>query len=135
MKSFRLVTSSLSAAVILLPAWTVADSSVQTEVAASRLVATAHVTIKIIIPQSLYLSVGGDELGAAGAHAVSAMSSNGPAATLTATALRPANDVHGNVILSAAARRVIALEAACRAGDVHVVGGGNGRVFCTASSP
>jgi hypothetical protein len=102
--------------------------------AATRLVATAHVTIKIIIPQSLYLSVGSDGRGGAGAQTVSVMS-NGHYAALTATLLRPTNEVHSNVILSAAARKIIAQDAACRAGDVQVTGGGNGRVICTASSP
>jgi hypothetical protein len=93
-KSFRFVSSSLGAAVIFLPAWTVADSSVHSGLAATHLVATAHVTIRIVIPQSLSLSVGSDERGAAGARTVSVM------------------------------RKVIAQDAVCRAGEAQGGGNG-----------
>jgi len=104
-KSFRLVRSTFGAAVIFLPAWTVADSSAHGGLAATHLVATAHVTLRIVIPQSLSLSVGRDALGAAGARTVSVM------------------------------RKVITQEAVCRTGDALGAGGGNGRAVCTASSP
>ncbi len=126
MKSVRLVIRSLSPAVILLPFLASADSSVQTGATGARLTATAHVNIKIVIPQALYLAVGGGARPIGGARMVSVMS-NTHNATVGSTQ-GSSSESRGKVILSAAAGKIIAQEAACREA-------GTLRVVCTASSP
>jgi hypothetical protein len=130
--------SLMSCAAMVLPFLAAADSHIQTAASSAALRATAHVEFKIIIPKVLYLQVG--DSGPV------AIMSNGRNVSLTATVRAPAaNPAHGNVILSAAARKVIAQDAECTPGDLHpaaaAVGVHSGvaidasRVVCTASMP
>jgi hypothetical protein len=101
--------------------------------------APAHVNFKIIIPRVLSLRVADAETAAVDTAAVNmvAVMSNNHNVALTATTTRsPAGSVAGNVILSAAARKTIAQDAACTgptgAGGMAVP---TGRIICTASMP
>ena len=110
----------VSTAALLLPLMTMAESHLHTGTGAA-LVATAHMNFKIVIPQVLSLQVG--DMGPV------AVMSNGRTLALTATARAPsAKPAPGNVILSAAARKVIAQDAVCAST-------GAGPVLCTASLP
>jgi len=110
-----------STAALLLPLMALAESHFEAGTGAA-LVATAHLNFKIVIPPVLYLQVGD--------HDPVAIMSNGRTVALTATARAPsANPAHGNVILSAAARKVIEQQAVCAASASA------SPVLCTASLP
>lgn len=126
----------MSAAALLLPLTAATDSHIQTGAPSAAVDATAHVNFKIIVPQVLYVRTAGAE--------TMAILSNSRNVTLTATvrnsavtANQPtsADAVRGNVILSAAARKVIAQDAACRPGGPHPPLAVAGQVVCTASMP
>ena len=126
MKPVRLILSSLSSAIVLSPFLASADSSVQSGAKGARLTATAHVNIKIVIPPALSLAVRGGDRPGAGIPSVSVLS-NMHNASLGSTQ-GASSDTRGRVILSAAAGRIIAQDAACRSTDTLPV-------VCTASSP
>jgi len=110
-----------STAALLLPLMALAESHLQSGTGAA-LIATAHVNFKIVIPKVLSIQVGDS-------GPVTVMS-NGRTVALTATVRAPsANPAHGNVILSAAARKVMAQDAVC------APSGGASPVLCTASLP
>ena len=131
-------------AALLLPSMVGADSRVQTGAPSAPLRATAHVNFKIIIPKVLYLQVGNENDRAVGAETVAIMS-NSHNVTLNATVRTPDSPAHGNVILSAAARKVIAQDAPCalglsRAAAAPEEARGAGKVsthqvVCTVSMP
>ena len=130
----------IGSAALLLPWAAVPESRVDTAAANSALQATARVNFKIVIPQVLYLNVGG-----AAADTVAIMS-NSRNVWLTAT-VRPsddrgsrtrasavANDGRGTVILSAAGGKVIAQNTLCTAGETRPARGLS-HVICTVSMP
>ena len=131
---------------LLPPTLVEAESRIQTGAANATLNATAHVNFKIVIPQVLYLHVDGGTAGAAGAQTVAVMS-NGRNVTLNATLRTPDSNVpaRGNLILSAAARKIIAQDARCMPplapvaappAGVHGPGNiGTRQVICTVSMP
>ena len=108
-----------------------AESHLQTKAAGTASVATVRVNFKIVIPTILYMHVGNASDRALGAETVAIMSNNRNV-TLNATVRAPDSDVHahGNVILSASARKLIAQDALCTVGDAHAH-----RVVCTVSMP
>jgi len=134
-----------------------ADSHIQTAAPNSPLSATAHLDFKIIIPQVLSLRVAGSNDRALGAQTVAVMS-NSRNVTLHATIGGPgilaggnvsdgvaarsktgASAGGGNIILSAAGRRIIAQDALCEAArsrpgaaDRDPV---NAPLLCTVSMP
>lgn len=122
----RTARAVLGSAALLLPLFAEPESHLQSQASGGAAIrATAHVDFKIIIPRVLYLDVGGTERVAgatgaggadrvAGAQPVSIMS-NSHNVTL-ATSVRTSDDPHGNLILSAAARKIIAQDAACTLG-------------------
>jgi hypothetical protein len=134
-----------STAALLLPLMAMPESHLQTG-AGSAVVATAHLNFKIVIPQVLSLQVGGESEAAAGARTVAIMS-NGRTVTLQSTIAASGDDrptAHGNLILNAGARRVIAQDAQCapqpiQAGAVTAVTDKSVKVgtqqVCTASMP
>jgi len=148
----------VTAAALLLPFLAAGESHVQMGAPGAALRATAHLNFKIIIPKVLYLNAGGGNDRVAGVQTVAIMS-NSRNVTLAATvhtsdddrsaaaAKQPQSDdeIRGNVILSAAAHRVIAQDAACRLGlappasnfaDSHgSAAHDTRRVVCTASMP
>lgn len=140
-----LVAAGVTAA-LLLPLMVAADSRIQTGGARTALSATAHVNFKIVIPTVLYLNVGSGSDRTADTDTVAIMS-NGRHVTLNA-ALRAHDSTvpaRGSVILSAAARGVIAQDARCtplptpaataQANTRDPVLAGTHQVICTASMP
>jgi hypothetical protein len=103
------------AAVLLLPSMAATESRVQTAVPDAPLAATAHVNFKIVIPTVLSLEVGTGGDHTLGAETV-AIVSNSHNVTLNATVRTPDSPAHGNVILSAALRKIIAQDAQCSLG-------------------
>lgn len=132
-----------TAAALLLPFLAAADSHLQTGASGGALRATAHLDFKIIIPQVLSMDVANGEDRVAGAKTV-AIFSNSRNVTLAASA-RASDQARGNVILSAAARKVIRQNAACTlaftrlAAPLQIAAAGAQadahRVVCTASMP
>jgi hypothetical protein len=124
-------TGSMSIAALLLPSVVTAESHIQTKAASTALAAPARVNFKIVIPTTLSMHVGNASDRVAGAQTVAIMS-NSRNVTLSATVRTPDADAlaHGNVILSAAARKVIAQDAPCAPGDARAR-----RVVCTVSMP
>ena len=122
-------------AALLLPPAAAPDSHLQTQAGSAASSAAAHVNFKIIIPPVLYLHVASASEGTADPRTVSVMSTNHNV-TLTATTRTPASSTTTNLILSAAARKIIAQETVCvpSANAHRNVGLGN-RVICTASIP
>lgn len=123
----------MSAGAALLPLLAAADSQVQTAATRAALSATAHINFKIVIPQVLYLHMGGESAGAAGARTVAIMS-NGRTVTLQSSTWTSGDDrsaAHGNLILNAGARRIIAQDAQCAPKNVMV----STQDICTASMP
>ena len=128
----------IGSAALLLPWAAVPESRVESAAANAALQASAHVNFKIVIPQVLYLHVGG-----AAADTVAVMS-NSRNVWLTAT-VRPgeergarasaaANAGRGNVILSAAGGKVIAQNTLCTTGETRPARGMS-HVICTVSMP
>ena len=144
----------VGAAALLLPPTAAPDSHLQAQAGSAASSAAAHVNFKIIVPPVLYLHVASANEGAADPRV--AIMSNNHNVTLTATirtpddnaagapsgtrgdahTRTPANTVAGTFILSAAARKIIAQEAACTpSASAHPgMSHGNGLV-CTASIP
>ncbi len=107
----------MSSAALLLPISTGAESHLQMGAPGAALKATAHVDFKIIIPPVLYLDVSDHGVRVPGAQPVAIMS-NSRNVTLAATA-SSADTARGNIILSAAARKVIAQGAFCTLGPTR----------------
>jgi hypothetical protein len=126
----------MGAAALLLPVTAETESHIQTGAASAAVGATAHLNFRIIIPRVLYVRTAGAE--------TLAILSNSHNVTLTATVrssdttanqLTSADVVRNHVILSAAARKVIAQDAACAPGGLHPPPALAGQVVCTASMP
>ena len=124
----------MSAAALLLPVTAETESHIQTGAASAAVSATAHLNFRIIVPRVLSVRTTGAE--------TVAILSNSHNVTLTATvrssdptASQPAaaDVVRSHVILSAAARKVIAQDAACAPGGPPPAIAG--LVICTASMP
>jgi hypothetical protein len=138
----------LALAALLLPMMAAPESHIQGVAVNGAVRASAHVDFKIIIPRTLSLDVGPESHRGQGARMV-AITSNNRTVTLGATVHASDVDVSGtearrNVILSAAARKIIAQDAACTPGDAHPaaaaktlgsLAGSTGRVVCTVSTP
>jgi hypothetical protein len=130
------INGLMSSAALLVPMTAVPESRIQT---GTGLQATAHLNFKIVIPKVLYLHVAG--VNDRDAQTVAIMS-NSRNVWLTASVRTPQTQgtdaaAHGNVILSAAAHKVIAQNTACtlsepRAGDASA---GANQLICTASMP
>ncbi len=140
------INGLMGSAALLVPMMAVPESRIQAEGSGAGLQATAHLNFKIVIPKVLYLHVEGANDRDAQTVAVMSNSRN---VWLTATLRTPqgadaaagsaANSAtaHGNVMLSAAARKVIAQDTACtlsepRAGRAIP---GATQLVCTASMP
>jgi hypothetical protein len=124
----------------------VPESRIQSEGAGSGLQATAHLNFKIVIPKVLYLHVASANDSEAQTVAIMSNSRN---VWLTATLRTPqdadaaarsaANSAtaHGNVMLSAAARKIIAQNTACTSSEPRAGRNAQGAtgLVCTASMP
>ena len=125
----------LSSAALLLPVAAVPESRVQSEGASAPVQATAHVNFRIVIPKVLYLHVGA---GTDPDPETVAVMSNNRNVWLTATVRT--RDEHsraarGSVILSAAARNIIAQDTVCTAVDLRPAAVRASHLICTVSMP
>ena len=132
-------------ATLLVPSTAVPESRVGTGAPNAALSAAAHLNFKIIVPKVLYLRVGSAYERLLGAQTVAVMS-NGHNATLNAT-LRTLDlnaPARGNLILNAAARKVIAQDAHCTLGpggaaaaraESKSANAGAPQVVCTLTMP
>jgi hypothetical protein len=133
------INGLMGSAALLVPMMAVPESRIQTEGAGTGLQATAHLNFKIVIPKVLYLHVAG--ANDRDAHTVAIMS-NSRNVWLTSTLRTPephASDAaaHGTVILSAAARKIIAQDTACTLSEPRAgrAAAGATQLVCTASMP
>jgi hypothetical protein len=102
----------MTATSLLLPLWAAAESHLQAAPRSGKVFATAHVDTRIVIPKVLSVGLTGGEAQSPGAQRV-AIFSNSRNVTLSASGgSTPA--ASNNVILRAAAGKVIAREAACQ---------------------
>ena len=128
-----------SCAALLLPFLAAADSQVESGSARAALKATAHLDFKIVIPPVLSMDMADTLEVVRGAQTV-AIYTNSHNATLAAT-LAVSDQARGNIILSSAARKVIAQTVYCAPGAAVRAGGAEGSrrqgdgVICTASMP
>ncbi len=124
----------VSSAALLLPSLAATESQLQTGAAGTAIRAAAHVDFKIIIPSVLSLDVAGGAESIPGAHTVSIFSNSRNVAL--AASVGASDNARGNLILSAAARRIISQHAACTLGLVRPAGvADTSRVLCTVSMP
>jgi hypothetical protein len=127
-----------SCAALLLPFLAAADSRVEGSSAHAALKTTAHLDFKIVIPRVLSMDVADSLEDVRGTQTV-AIYTNSHNATLAATL--PASDqARGNIILSSAARKVIAQNVYCTPGTEAArtpagVRPPHDTVVCTASMP
>jgi hypothetical protein len=135
------INGLMGSAALLVPMMAVPESRIQTEGTGAGLQATAHLNFKIVIPKVLYLHV--TSANDRDAQTVAIMS-NSRNVWLTATLRTPpqtqGTDVaapHGNVILSAAARKIIAQDTACTLSEprANPASAGATQLVCTASMP
>ena len=125
----------MTATSLLLPFWAAAESHLQVDTVSEKASATAHVDFRIVIPKVLSLDVaGGDTLGS-GAQNIAIYSNNRTVTLAASTGRVPA--ARNGVILRAAARRVIAREAACQlpADATPSVALRTNGMICTVSMP
>jgi hypothetical protein len=102
----------ITATSLLLPLWAAAESHLQAAPQSGKVSATAHVDFRIVIPKVLSVGLAAGDSQSPGAQRV-AIFSNSRNVTLAASgSSTPA--ASNNVILRAAAGKVIAREAACR---------------------
>ena len=125
--------SLLGAAALTLPLMAFGESNLQTGTTA--LTATAHVDFRIVIPKVLSLGVAGGDTQVLGAQRVAIFSNSRTVTLAASSASMPA--ARDNVILSAAARKAISREAACRlpADAPSGVASNTGGMVCTVAMP
>jgi hypothetical protein len=125
----------MTATSLLLPLWAAAESHLLAAPESRKVSATAHVDFRIVIPKVLSLGVAGGDTQGPGAQKV-AIFSNGRNVTLTASpGSKPA--AGNNLMLSAAAGKVIAREAACQlpADAARGIAFKTNGMICTVSMP
>jgi hypothetical protein len=125
----------ITATSLLLPLWAAADSHLQAATASGKVSATAHVDFKIVIPKVLSIALADGDTEGSGAQKV-AIFSNSRNVTLAAS-IGSTPAARSNVILRAAAGKVIARDAACRlpADASSGVASKNTGMICTVSMP
>jgi hypothetical protein len=133
LQGLRAARPSLASAALLLPLLAAADSQVQTGAARATLRATAHLDFRIVIPRVLSLDLASGVESVRGAQTV-AIFTNSHNVTLAAT-VHASDEARGNIILNAAARKVIAQNAACMPGLSRAAAASASGVICTASMP
>lgn len=140
-KGFRTPRAAVAGcAALLLPLLAAADSRVESGPARSRLETQAHLDFKIVIPRVLSMDIADGPAEVRGAQTV-AIYTNSHNATLAATL--PVSDLAlGNIVLSSAARKVIAEHVGCAPGTAAAHPDApagprspRGNVICTASMP
>ena len=101
----------MAATALLLPLASGAESHLQAAGASAKVSAMARVDFRIVIPPVLSLDVPGGDNQGAGTQKVAIFSNNRNVALAASSGSKP---VAANVLLRAAAGRVIAREAACQ---------------------
>jgi hypothetical protein len=128
-----------SCAALLLPFLASADSQMEGSSAHAALKAEAHLDFKIVIPRVLSMDIDDSFEGVHGGQTV-AIYTNSHNATLAAT-LPVSEQARGNIILSSAARKVIAQNVYCAPGTAPYARvltkspPNHEPVVCTASMP
>jgi hypothetical protein len=122
----------IAATSLLLPLAVGAESQVQTGTPSGKVFAAARVDFRIVIPTVLSLGVAGGEGQEAGMQTVAIFSNSRNVALTASSGSKPAV---ANVILRAAARKVIAREAACRLPAEASRSPGSQTMICTVSMP
>jgi hypothetical protein len=120
---------------LLLPLWAGAESHLQGGPVSGKVSATAHVDFRILIPKVLSLGVAGGDTQGPGTQRVAIFSNSRNATLAASSGSMPA--ARNNVILRAAAGKVIAREAACQLptdASSRVSPKTNGMI-CTVSMP
>jgi hypothetical protein len=125
----------ITATSLLLPLWAAAESHLQAGTASGKVSATAHVDFKIVIPKVLSIDLAGGDTQGSGAQKVAIFSNSRNVTLAASTGSTPA--ARGNVILRAAAGKVIARDAACQlpADASSGVASKNSGMVCTVSMP
>jgi hypothetical protein len=109
----RAARVTLASSAAMLPFLAAADS--QLDVGRTSLRATAHVNFKVVIPTVLSLDMPNDAASGRDAPGISIFSNNHNV-TLSAT-MRSSEESRGTVVLSSAARKVIAQKIPCTPGS------------------
>lgn len=127
----------IGSAALLLPMAAVPESRIETPAANSAMQATAHLNFKIVIPKVLYLHVAGANDRDAQTVAIVSNSRNVWLTASVRTTEPRGSAAHGNIILSAAARKVIAQDSVCTLSEprAHRAAAGATQLVCTASMP
>jgi hypothetical protein len=134
LKSCLSLRGLITATSLLLPLWAAADSHLQTAPESRKVSATAHVDFRIVIPKVLSVGLTGGDTQGPGAQRVAIFSNSRNVNLAASSSSMPA--ARNNVILRAAAGKVIAREAACQlpTGASGVSPQMNGMI-CTVSMP
>ena len=125
----------LTATSLLLPLWAAAESHLQARTANGKASATAHVDFRIVIPKVLSVGLTGGDTQGPGVQRVAIFSNSRNVTLAASTGSTPA--ARSNVILGAAAGKVIARDAACQlpADASSGVASKNTGMICTVSMP
>jgi hypothetical protein len=102
----------MTATSLLLPLWAAAESHLQAAPQSGKVSAAAHVDFRIVIPKVLSVGLAGGDTQSPGAQRVAIFSNSRNVSLAASGGSRPA--ASNNVILRAAAGKVIAREAACQ---------------------
>ena len=124
----------LAATSLLLALGAAAESHLQTAPESKKVSATAHVDFRIVIPKVLSVGLAGGDTQGPGAQRVAIFSNSRNVTLAASTGSTPA--ARNNVILRAAAGKVIAREAACLLpADASGVASKMNGMICTVSMP
>jgi hypothetical protein len=125
----------MTATSLLLPLWAAAESHIQAGPGTGKTSATARVDFRIVIPKVLSLGVAGGDTQGLGVQRVAIFSNSRNVTLAASSASMPA--ARNNVILSAAARKAISREAACRlpADAPRGVASKTSGMVCTVAMP
>jgi hypothetical protein len=125
----------ITATSLLLPLWAAAESHLQARTASGKVSATAHVDFRIVIPKVLSVGLAGGDTQGPGVQRVAIFSNSRNVTLAASTGSTPA--ARSNVILRAAAGKVIARDAACElpADASRSVQSMNTGMICTVSMP
>jgi len=125
----------MTATSLLLPLWAAAESHLQAGTASGKVSATAHADFRIVIPRVLSLGLAGGDTQGPGAQRVTIFSNSRNVTLAASSGSTPA--ARNNVILRAAAGKVIARDAACQLpmDASRGVASKNTGMICTVSMP
>jgi hypothetical protein len=134
LKSCLAFRGLITATSLLLPLWTAAESHLQAAPESRKVSATAHVDFRIVIPKVLSVGLTGGDSQGPGAQRVAIFSNSRNVTLAASSGSMPA--ARNNVILRAAAGKVIAREAACQLPtDASGVSPKMNGMICTVSMP